>query len=927
MAESPETPEPHPNPGGLGLVSTKLHIPRPPAGFVTRQRLVERLDQGLTRGVILVCAPPGFGKSVLLADWCHRSRTAIGWLSLDPGDNDPVRFWRHVAAALDQALDDSRQSVAEIVDPLIRGSAAEPFEGAASAVINILAGVDDDVVLVLDDYHMIEEHEVHASVGFLLEHAPPSLHVALVSRADPPLLLARVRARGELAELRETELRFTEKEAASLLREATGSDLPSDAAASLTARTEGWAAGLQLAGLSMKGHSDVASFVTTFSGSHRFVLDYLSEEVLNRQPPIIRDFLMETSLLEQLSGPLCDAVTGRTDSQALLEAAERANLFLVPLDDVRGWWRYHHLFADLLRVRLHQQPAELVRELHRRAANWHDANGLADQAIQHALTADEPEWATRVIERHADELLLRYEGATLQRWFAQLPAGLSGSQRLLLAQARVAIYSGCVVEAEELLDAADQTTRGEAEEPFEPTVDRAASPLANLAPMAALLRAFVAHMRGHADEAEELASRTLDEIENDRSALAIIARWHLATAPWLRGTVQQAEPALAGNIAQWRAAHEHDRAAWTAHYLGQVQQAQGRLDAALETYETVLTLDAAQTGPDAPAAGVAHIGKAQVAYQRNDLDEARRHACEGIARCRQFVYTQALATGLSTLARIHQAENDSTAARDAISKAMQVGPSADVIDLLNPVPSRRAQLLLAQGDVDDAARWASERGLTADDQPSHPHEPAYLMLARILLAQSRPDDALRPLEPLRDAAIADGRIGSLIEIEALRALALTTTGDQEDAMNALAHAVALAAPQRHVRVFVDEGQPMAALLGQLIATPATESIVADGVPLGYLGHLARAFEHGAGDGMPSGIARRQGLVVPLTDRELEVLQLIATGQQNKQIAAELYVSLNTVKKHVTHIFEKLGVTNRTAATDRARQLDLLTQTH
>lgn len=924
MAESPETLGPHPNPSGLGLVSTKLHIPRPPAGFVTRQRLIERLDQGLTRGVTLVCAPPGFGKSVLLADWCHRSRTAIGWLSLDSGDNDPVRFWRYVAVALDHALDGPQPSVAEIVEPLIRGSAAESFEATPTAVINALAQAAKNVVLVLDDYHMVEEQEVHASIGFLLEHAPPSLHVALVSRADPPLLLARARARGELTELRETELRFTEKEAASLLREATGSDLPGDAAASLTARTEGWAAGLQLAGLSMKGLSDVASFVDTFSGSHRFVLDYLTEEVIDRQPPIIRDFLVETSLLDQLSGPLCDAVTGRTDSQVLLEAAERANLFMVPLDDVRGWWRYHHLFADLLRVRLYQQPAELVRELHRRAAIWHDAHGLADQAIQHALRADEPEWATRVIERHADEFLLRYEGVTLQRWFAELPAGLSGSQRLLLAQARVAIYGGRVVAAEELLDAADQTVGGEAGESFEPTVDRAASPLANLAPMAALLRAFVAHMRGHADEAEELASRTLAEIDDDRSALAIIARWHLATAPWLRGAVRQAEPAVAANTAQWRAAQQHDRASWTAHYLGQVQQAQGRLDAALETYETVLTLDTAHTGPDAPAAGVAHIGMAQVAYQRNDLDEARRHACEGIARCRQFVYSQALATGLSTLARIHQAEADPAGARDAISEAIQVGPSADVVDLLNPVPSRRARLLLAQGDVNAAAEWATERGLAADDEPSHQREPAYLTLVRILLAQSRPDDALRPLEPLRAAAIADGRIGSLIEIEALRALALTATGDQDNAMNAIAHAVTLAAPERHVRVFVDEGQPMAALLSQLIATPSTQSIVADGVPLGYLGRLAQAIEHDASETVPSGTAHLQGLVVPLTGRELEVLQLIATGQQNKQIAAELYVSLNTVKKHVTHIFEKLGVTNRTAATDRARQLNLLT---
>jgi LuxR family maltose regulon positive regulatory protein len=442
--------------------------------------------------------------------------------------------------------------------------------------------------------------------------------------------------------------------------------------------------------------------------------------------------------------------------------------------------------------------------------------------------------------------------------------------------------------------------------------------------MTALLRAFVAHMRGRSEEAEALATRSLEQIDDDQSALALIARLHFATAPWLRGAVAQAEPAVRANVAEWRAAQQHNRAAFAAHYLGQIQQAQGSLDAALATYDEVLARDVAQTGPDAPAAGIAHIGIAQVAYQRNDLDGARRHASEGIARCRQFVDTQALAAGLTTLARVHQAENDPTGASDAISDAMRVGLSAEVVDLLNPAPSSHARLLLAQGDVDAAARWAIERGLSADDAPSHPRQPAYLTLARILLAQSQPDDALRLLKPLQAAAITDGRVGCLIEIEALRALALAASGDQGRATSALAHAVTLAAPQRHLRVFIDEGQPMAALLGQLVASTETESVAAGDVPLKYLGHLARAFERATSDGPTRGKPHPRGLIVPLTERELEVLQLIATGRQNKEIAAELYVSLNTVKKHVTHIFEKLGASNRTAATDRARQLDLLT---
>jgi LuxR family maltose regulon positive regulatory protein len=646
--------------------------------------------------------------------------------------------------------------------------------------------------------------------------------------------------------------------------------------------------------------------------------------VLDRQSPTVREFLLQTAVLQRLSGSLCDAVTGRTDSQALLEAIERSGLFLVPLDDVRGWWRYHQLFAELLRVRLQQHPGELVRELHRRAAAWYEAHGLADEVVGHALRADDPALAARVIERHADELLLRSEGVSLQRSLAELPEGAVSSRRLVLAGARAALYGGRVVEAEQLLATTDRFSSDDAGVPFEPSVDRAVSPLADPNPMTALLHAFVAHLRGDADTAGALASRALDEIDDGRgSALVLIARWHLATADWLRGSVRDAEPALAANIAGWRAAHEHDRAAWAAHYLGQIQQARGSLSAAVETYDQVLAHDAAQTGPDAPVAGIAHIGLAQVAYRRNDLDEARHHADEGITRCRRFVYTQALATGLATLARILQAAGDVTGARDAIAEAVEAGPSADVVDLLNPVPAERARLLLVRGEVDEAAAWVVERGIDAHDEPDHAREPAHLVLARVLVAQGRPADALRVLERLRAAAIADGRLGSRVEIDVLRALAMAAMDDTAGAVDALARAVSFAAPERHVRVFVDEGEAMAQLLGELVAAPATGPMDAGEAPLAYVGLLARSFDDGVAGGPAVSTSTRRGLVVPLTERELEVLRLVATGKQNKEIAAELSVTLNTVKKHVTHIFDKLGATNRTAATDRARELGLL----
>jgi LuxR family transcriptional regulator, maltose regulon positive regulatory protein len=385
------------------LLATKLNVPGSRPGTVPRPRLSERLDEGLRRGLVLVCAPAGYGKTVLLAEWAQRSQVPAAWLSLDSGDNDPARFWRHAIAALDRV----HPGIGGRVGPLLGPPAPPSFEPLVTALINELAAGPggDGMLLVLDDYHVIGSQPVHASVGFMLEHRPPRVHVALASRSDPPLALARLRARGQLTELRAVDLRFTAGEAAGLLEQTgAGPDLalPEGAVAALVARTEGWAAGLQLAALSLRGQEDVARFVAAFTGSHRYVLDYLAEEVLERQSEEVRAFLLETSVLDGLSGELCDAVTGRADSQALLEHVERAGLFLVPLDEVRGWWRYHHLFADLLRVRLQAERPGQVAQLHRNAAGWYEEHGLADEAIRHAVAAGEMTSAAALIERHFD---------------------------------------------------------------------------------------------------------------------------------------------------------------------------------------------------------------------------------------------------------------------------------------------------------------------------------------------------------------------------------------------------------------------------------------------------------------------------------------------------------------------------------------------
>ena len=902
------------------LLATKLHVPGPRRGFVARPRLAQALGGGL----VLVCAPAGFGKTALLADWLRSSGRPVAWLSLDVGDNDPVRFWRHVIAALDRA----RPGIGERIAPLL-GPPPSSFDGLVTALINELAAQsgENEIVLVLDDYHLVDARQVHASLAFLVEHLPPVLHLVLASRSDPPLPLARLRARGQLAELRADDLRFTAEEAAALLRESAGGALPGAAVAALVARTEGWAAGLQLAALSLRGRSDIAGFVAAFSGSHRYVLDYLTGEVLDGQPEQVREFLLETSVLERLSGGLCDAVTGRGDGQAMLEQVEQAGLFLMPLDEVRGWWRYHRLFADLLRARVQQQRPGRVAALHRAACAWYEEHGLANDAVGHALAAGDTAWAARLIEQHFDATLyLRSEGETAQRWLAVLPAELVQARpRLLLAQVLLAATLGRAEAMEPPLDAAERALAGAApavDEPFEPSVGKAASMLGNIPALIALHRSFLAQLRGDAEGTAAFASRALAELGGGERLLSSTAQGLLAAAEWLRGRLADAEQAFVSSIAGW---HAGQPISWGVYQLGQVQRARGRLDAAAKTYQKTLDIAAKSGLPPAPPAGPAYVGLAEVAYQRNELDSALRQVTEGIALCRQFLYPAPLGTGLVTLAWIRQAQGDPGGALEAMDEAGRAALGPGVTSLLNPVPAQRARLLLAQGDVAEPARWTKERGLGPGDEPGYPREPEYLVLARVLLAQDRPAQALMLLETMLAAASGQGRTGSVIEIGALRALALAACGDQDAAVDALARALALGCPQGYVRVFADESAPMAALLARLVAAQRAERAAARGVPLGCLAKVLRAFGgqddlQGAGRGAAVAVP---GLVEQLTARELEVLVLLAAGMPNPRIAEQLVVTLDTVKKHVSHLLGKLGAANRTEAVTRARQLSLI----
>ncbi len=573
------------------LLATKFNIPRTRPDRLARARLLEGLNQGMARELILVCTPAGFGKTTLLADWATSANWPVAWLSLDEGDNDPARFWRYVVAALDRV----RGGLAERVLPLLAVPAVLSSQGVVTALINQLEAAPDEVALVLDDYHAVESAPIHDSMAFLLRHLPPQLHLVITSRSDPPLPLARLRAGGQLAELRADDLRFTPEEATAFLQEAWGLDLAADAVAALETRTEGWAVGLQLAALSLRERPDPDAFLDAFTGTHRYVLDYLSEEVLARHPEHLVRFLLETSILERLSGPLCDAVTGGSDGQGQLEELERANLFLIPLDQERRWWRLHHLFAELLRARLQRAEAGRVPELHRRAATWCQQHGLIDEAVRHALASGDAPWATRIVEQHLGETFRRGEGAILARWLSALPEHVVQSRpALCMAQGLVARERGGVDSVERCLEHAERAFDQQQEQPgFQ--VPTEGGMVAEVPAAIALLRAELAGGRGDAEGLAGFAISALAHMREEERGPRLWARYLLACAEWMRGGLGRAEAGFAEVLAEASSTPEAHPRMTACYTLGRVQRERGELDAALRTYREGLAL-AAQGG-------------------------------------------------------------------------------------------------------------------------------------------------------------------------------------------------------------------------------------------------------------------------------------------------------------------------------------------
>jgi LuxR family maltose regulon positive regulatory protein len=896
------------------LVDSKMFVPRPRSGLVERARLATPADRDRTR-LTLVSAPPGFGKTTLLTSWLSSDDSAEGrrvaWVSLEESDARAETYWTYVLTALERAVPGTGAPGLALLQ-----SGQVPIENILAVVVNELSVLPDDVELVLDDYHLVDGPEIQPGMAYLVDHLPPQVHLTISTRTDPALPLARLRVRGELTEVRAEDLRFTSEEAAAYLNESSGLHLTGSEVEALAGRTEGWIAALQLAALSLQGRADTAGFIAGFAGDDRYVVDYLLEEVLDRQPVEVRDFLLETSVLERLNADLCDAVTGASDGRAQLEALDRQNLFVVPLDDHRGWYRYHHLFGDVLRTHLGgERPAD-VAELHRRASRWYDEAGEAVPAVRHALAAGDDDRAADLVELAIPAQRQVRSEATIRDWVDALPESVLRNRPVLcigLVGGLMASNEFAGVE-ERLREVERQLALPEDELVI---VDR--DELQRVPAAIEMYRAALALVAGNPAGTIEHAAEAFDRAADDDHLVRSAASALSGLASWTGGDLEAAHRGYVAAARGLAAAGHIADVLGCSITIADLEMTQGRLRQARRTLEQALELGEAES-PTLRGIADMHVGLSAIARERDDLAAAHDH----LGRSQELGDDAGLPQNpyrwRVALARLREAEGDLDGARDLLTEAIRVYVG-DFSPDVRPVSAQRARVLARQGDLAAAREWVEERGLSASDELNYLREYEHLTLARILLAEHAvgySDTALADstglLERLRSATDEGGRTGTGIEVLTLLALAREAAGDRDTALSALNLAIDLAEPEGFVRVFLDEGEPMAALL-RLLSQRRPDST--------YLRRLVdgRRVRAVAGGGRPKTVDG--GLVDPLSERELDVLRMLASELDGPSIARELVVSLNTVRTHTKHIYAKLGVNSRRSAVAQARRRGLL----
>ena len=881
------------------LLKTKLHIPNLRPSLVPRPRLIEKLNQGLQTGgrLTLISASAGFGKTTVLSEWITSCRKPVAWLSLDERDSDPLRFIAYLVAALQTlALSEVEGIRVEIGKSLLTAvQSHEPpqIETILTTLINEISSISDHFLLILDDYHAIDSQTVDQSLAFLIEHQPPQMHLVIATREDPSLPLSRLRARGQLTELRTADLRFNSSEAAVFLNQVMGLTLSPQEIAALETRTEGWIAGLQLAALSMQGQQDVTSFIKSFTGSHHFVMDYLVEEVLQRQTENIQTFLLCTSILERLCGPLCDAVLAEsnTSGQESLEYLEHANLFLMPLDDERRWYRYHHLFGDLLRKRLgHSLTPENIAGLHIRASQWCEDSGLELEAFRHATAANDIERAERLMESKRLPLHFRGTVNTILAWLASLPESVLDARPLLrVRSATMALTAGQTTGVEEKLQAAEKVLINAELDPRS----------RDLIGQIACARATLAVTQYQPETVIIQARRALEYLLPEDLPFRFTAHWALSVAYNFQGDRAAAGRALAEALSISQMSESMFSTILAVLQLGRLQELENQLQQAAETYRRVLEMVGEQPQPNASDA---HLGLARIYYEWNDLETAEQHGQQALSLARQFdrVLDRFVLCEVF-LARLKMAQDDVDDATAMLAQTEQSARQQNFVQRLPEIAATQVLVLLRQGKIAAAAQLAGQYELP-------------LSRVRVLIAQGNPSAALAALEPLCQQAEARCWADLRLSTKVLQSIALHVSEERDKSMRVLGEALALAEPGGFIRLFADEGAPMA----ELLAAATVQGIRPD-----YVNKLLSAFEAEKDERPFPATPASASLVEPLSQRELEVLRLIAQGLSNKEIGERLFLALDTVKGHNRRIFEKLQVQRRTEAILRARELDLL----